>query len=151
MKGIIWYRLPIASDSFNWRWTTLAAVIQGRQPASDIRFEVSSDQPSDIVISNGGERDEALPNKIEASWEDAALVAADALADYEVAARSPTRLVFQLKSDATLSRLSPGSRRPIGWIRCEKPANIRVAAVVGQDRPSVGDPSAPAGRAGDRH
>lgn len=151
MKGVIWYRLPVASDSFNWRWTTLAAVMQGRAPASDLRIEVSSDQPSDVVISNHGERDEPLPGQIEATCEGAALTTADALAEYEIASQAPARVVFRLKPEAALSRLSPGTRRPIGWIRCEKPAHIRVAAIDGVSRSGPGNHSGPEDRAGDRH
>lgn len=151
MKGVIWYRLPVAADSLNWRWPTLAAVMQGRRPASDLRIEVSSDQPSDVVISNHGERDEALPEQIEATCEGATVTTADALAEYEIASQAPARVVFRLKPEAALSRLSPGTRRPIGWIRCEKPAHIRVAAIDGVNRSGPGNHSAPEDRAGDRH
>lgn len=151
MKGIIWYRLPVASDSFNWRWSTLATVMQGRQPTSDLRIESSSNQPNDVVISNRGERDEPLPEQIEASWVDATLVTADALADYELAEQSPSRVVFRRKREAGLSRLSPGTERPIGWIRCEKPARIRVAAVAGLDRSHPSDPTSAQDRTRDRH
>jgi hypothetical protein len=143
MKGIIWYRLPIAADSLNWRWVTLSQVMQGHAPISDLRVESSAAQPSDIFIHNKGERDEPLPREIEATWDDTVLITADALSDYELAARSPSRVVFRLKPDAALSRLSPGSQRPIGWIRCEKPAHIRVVAASGVDRPDAGSPPIP--------
>ena len=32
MTGLIWFRLPVASDRMNWRWETLASVMQGRPP-----------------------------------------------------------------------------------------------------------------------
>jgi hypothetical protein len=139
MKGVIWYRLPISSDSLNWRWATLAAVMQGRAPTSDLQVEATSGQPSDIRLINHGERDESLPAQITASWDDSILVSADALADYELDIQSPSRVVFRRRSDVALSRLSPGSQRPIGWIRCEKPARIRVAAAPVADRSGAGD------------
>jgi hypothetical protein len=150
MKGVIWYRLPVTSDSLNWRWTTLSAVMQGRSPASDLRLEASSSQPADILLTNHGERDEPLPDQIVASWEDTALVAADALSGYELEIQSPFRVVFRRKQNAALSRLSPGSQHPIGWIRCEKPARIRVSAVSGADRPGSGGLSVSQGGAGNR-
>jgi hypothetical protein len=128
MRGVIWYRLPVSSDSLNWRWTTLDAVMHGRSPSSDLRLEATPNQPSDILLINKGERNESLPEQIIASWDESPLVAADALSGYEVETRSPFRLVFRRRSDAVLSRLSPESQRPIGWIRCEKPARIRVVA-----------------------
>jgi len=32
LAGLIWYRLPVDTDSLNWRWPTFAAVIRGRDP-----------------------------------------------------------------------------------------------------------------------
>ena len=32
MRGVIWYRLPVATDSLNWRWPTLGALLAGRIP-----------------------------------------------------------------------------------------------------------------------
>lgn len=32
MRGVIWYRLPIATDKHNWDWRTLNAVMDGREP-----------------------------------------------------------------------------------------------------------------------
>jgi hypothetical protein len=74
MRGLIWYRLPVSTDSLNWRWTTLASVMQGRPPVSDLRMESSEGQLCDIVCRNYGERDEPLPDEIIASWDDATLV-----------------------------------------------------------------------------
>lgn len=30
MRGVIWYRMPVATDKHNWDWRTLDAVMQGR-------------------------------------------------------------------------------------------------------------------------
>ncbi len=32
MRGVIWYRLPVGSDKFNWNWPKLEAVMTGRGP-----------------------------------------------------------------------------------------------------------------------
>ena len=32
MRGVIWYRLPVADDTLNWRWPTLRAIVAGRSP-----------------------------------------------------------------------------------------------------------------------
>lgn len=125
LRGVIWYRLPIGSDALNWRWPTLAAVMQGRAPLRQLSVKASNAQPSEIELINEGERDEPLPAHIEARWNGARLVAADALAGYEIE-RSDQRAVFSRRPGEDLSRLPPGARRPIGWLRCEPAAPIRV-------------------------
>ena len=37
MQGVIWYRLPVNTDRFNWRWPTLEAIIDGRAPQRKLR------------------------------------------------------------------------------------------------------------------
>lgn len=131
LTGVIWYRLPVAGDALNWRWPTLAAVMEGRAPASRLRLESSDAQPSELIASNDGERDEALPELVEARWDGARLVASDALENYELEPSSRANsLVFRRLPGAALSRLPPGARRPIGWIRCEPQTSIQLVARV---------------------
>jgi hypothetical protein len=132
LQGIIWFRLPVEGDALNWRWTTLQAVMQGRMPTSSLRLEASTGQPSDLTLVNDGEQDEVLPERIEASWEGSPVSAADALQDYELERPKDfgaNRLLFHRRSGSELSRLPPGSRHPIGWIRCESANQIRLAIV----------------------
>lgn len=128
LRGVIWYRLPVAGDALNWRWPTLDAVLAGRAPTSRLRLEATTAQPSDLFVINDGERDEPLPQRIEARWENARATASDASEGYELAAPPAAEtLVFQLTGNARLYRLPPGARRHIGWIRCEPSAPIRVS------------------------
>ena len=73
MTGVIWYRLPVATDAMNWRWPTLAAIVAGRAPRRALRVEAGSGQPCDIALVNEGEIDEPLPARISATWRDACL------------------------------------------------------------------------------
>src|SRR5207248_6431078 len=41
LQGLIWYRLPVATDARNWVWATLSAVMSGRKPLH--RLEVLSE------------------------------------------------------------------------------------------------------------
>jgi hypothetical protein len=130
MTGVIWYRLPVATDLFNWRWPTLAAVMEGRAPRSQLEVKASVTQPTEIVVINNGECDEPFPGRIETCWSEGRFVAADALAGYELD-REPgnvRRVAFVRTAETALSRLSPGAQRPIGWIRLENPTRITIAA-----------------------
>ncbi len=137
--GVIWYRLPISSDTMNWRWPTLAAIIAGRTPRSSLRVEASDAVPSDVAIVNDGELDEPVPRAIDAAWDGARLVASDALegftfengADAQPSASEDRRLearaIFRAAPELESARLSPGERRVIGWLRLDPPRRIHVA------------------------
>lgn len=125
LRGIIWYRLPVASDALNWRWTTLAAVMQGRAPHRQLRITASSSRVSEIELINEGEQDEPLPEYIVATWKGARLEGLDALAGYQPEADIERAFFIRAPSES-LSRLRPGARRPIGWLRCEPAVPIRL-------------------------
>lgn len=127
LTGVIWYRLPVAGDALNWRWPTLSAVMQGRAPRRDLRVEANDAQPSEIVVINDGERDEPLPASIEAEWDGPRFVAGDALEGYALERMAHDRVRFIRQPAAGLSRLPPGTRKPIGWIRCENATHIRLS------------------------
>jgi hypothetical protein len=128
LRGVFWYRLPVASDNLNWSWKTLAVAMQGRGPKSDLRVAASASQPSEIVAINEGEKDEPLPEWIEARWSGSKLIAADALQGYEVRPSSEGNGVrFELSAAGRTLRLPPDGRRNVGWIRCESPTAIQVS------------------------
>ena len=132
MTGVIWYRLPVSTDRMNWRWPTLNAVMDGREPRSDLRvellecarlaaaFEIA---PIDIVLVNAGERDEPLPSRIRLRWNDAKLVAVDALRGFELE-RADGHVTFISTFSGAV--LSPGERRVVGWIRLDNPVLVYV-------------------------
>jgi len=125
LRGVIWYRLPVASDALNWRWTTLAAVMEGRAPLRQLTVNASPAQTSDIELINEGEQDEPLPERIIATWTSGRMDGTDALAGYKTEVEIG-RVTFVRQPGESLSRLPPGARRPIGWVRCEPAATIRV-------------------------
>ncbi|MGC3990531.1 MAG: DUF3142 domain-containing protein [Chthoniobacteraceae bacterium] len=125
MVGIVWYRLPVASDTMNWRWPTLAAVMQGRVPTRHLKMEVSPGQPADIILVNDGEDDFPLPAVVNAEWSDATLEARDALGGYQ-ASPAGNIIHFTASPELALERLPPGARRVIGWIRLSKPEPLHV-------------------------
>ncbi|HZJ13444.1 MAG TPA: DUF3142 domain-containing protein [Chthoniobacteraceae bacterium] len=128
LRGVFWYRLPVASDNLNWSRKTLAVAMQGRAPKSDLRVVASDSQPSEIVAMNDGEKDEPLPEWIEARWNGSKLIAADALQGYEMKASPDADSVrFELTGAGKTLRLPPDARRNVGWIRCEPPTPIQVS------------------------
>lgn len=115
LREVLWYRLPVATDLRNWRWPTLAAVMSGRRPSTHLAIQRTGDNPIDLALVNNGESDENLQAAVIASWGDERLLAADALAGWQVAAE-PGRALFSIPTGHRL-RLPPGASRRIGWLR----------------------------------
>jgi hypothetical protein len=116
-RGLLWYRLPVASDANNWRWPTLRAVIAGRTPKAAWAVHVEGANPADLSVRNDGESDEPMRNKVEVRWEGQARPTAEALPGWRVEVRADM-LIFSSASEAGV-RLPPGEERAIGWLRLD--------------------------------
>jgi hypothetical protein len=128
LNALVWYRVPTEADQRNWRWPTLGAVREGREPTHALKVACTGENPIDIALINDGEAEERSTVGIVASWQDAVLVASDAVAGWNVSVTS-NAAVFKPDLDAAL-RLLPGERRAIGWLRYERPTQpqLRFAA-----------------------
>jgi len=124
LREIIWYRLPVATDLRNWRWVTLSAVMSGRKPLHHLEVLQEGENPIDLSIVNTGEADEQLDSVVTATWNSAAMVAADALAGWTVDVTNG-RATFRRAGEHQM-RLSPGGKRQIGWLRCERPVSLQL-------------------------
>jgi hypothetical protein len=125
LAGLIWYRLPIAEDTLNWRWATLAAVMNGATPRADVLAQLSYPSAGlvEIALTNTGAASDAGPMQVTLSWQEARLVACDALRDFDVSENGASTVHF--KSKAGLLPLLPGENRMIGWMRLSTEAKVR--------------------------
>jgi hypothetical protein len=118
LMGVIWYRLPTAADVRNWRWSTLAAVMEGREPLDRLEIATEGESTVDINVINSGEADQQLSRSVVIEWDEANLVSSDALPGWIV--RTGAREAeFTPTGDPPL-RLLPGERRGIGWLRYDR-------------------------------
>jgi hypothetical protein len=125
MRGVIWYRLPVAVDNFNWRWPTLGAIVAARTPREAIRVEARRVEAGlvEINLVNEGELDISSRLAVEVRWTDARLIASDALRDFELADRSTSAARFQTRPQS--SRVPAGEKLAIGWLRFERDCEVR--------------------------
>jgi hypothetical protein len=123
-RELIWYRVPIATDTRNWRWPTLAAVMAGRLPKHQLSVRHEGTNPVDLSIVNAGEADEQLRLNVTAKWSEAGLEAFDALSGWSV--RSEDGLAVFNSVAQNGFRLPPGATRKIGWLRFDQPANLQI-------------------------
>jgi hypothetical protein len=124
LQGIIWYRLPVATDRLNWSWPTLAAVMQGRSPSAVLRALAQTPEPdlAQIDLLNEGEDAYTKPVQLVVSWQGARLVAADALGGFELIENGNERLTFK----SVTTTIAPGQRQSIGWVRLNQKAQVRL-------------------------
>ncbi|MBO0696607.1 MAG: DUF3142 domain-containing protein [Verrucomicrobia bacterium] len=124
LRELIWYRVPIATDTRNWRWPTLAAVMAGRPPKHQLRVRQEGANPIDLSIVNSGEADEPLNANVTAKWSRADLEACDALSGWRVQWET-NRAIFSSVAQNGF-RLPPGATRKIGWLRFDQSTNLQA-------------------------
>ena len=129
MTGIVWYRLPIATDHLNWQWITLERVMAGIKPHAAVSAAVrdAQDGSMELTVANRGDADAVMPRLVRVEIPSAAVVAADALEGYEVV-RKESAIEYHIHSGVLPDGLPAGKSRAIGWLRLE--AHMEVRAYV---------------------
>lgn len=116
LAGLIWFRLPLASDRRAWSLSTLRAVARGDALSSQLGLTFTDQNGlQDIALRNVGNLDSAWPARI--TLKARGCEGADALAGYALQ-QTADLLTFTRLHDG---RLPAGGQRAIGWARC---ANI---------------------------
>jgi hypothetical protein len=129
LRGVLWYRLPVAIDVLNWRWPTLAAIMAGRSPRESFRAEPRRVEPGLVEISlvNDGELDISSRLAVEVRWSRESgdrLMAGDGLGGFELLDGGPSSAKFQSK--LPLWRLPAGEQQVIGWLRLSEDREVQV-------------------------
>ncbi len=124
LRELIWYRVPVATDARNWRWATLSAAMAGRKPLHKLSVVQEGENPIDVAIVNEGQADEQLDSAVTVTWSEQTLVAADALAGW-IVDLARARAIFTIANGHHM-RLPPGATRKIGWLRYDRPTNLRL-------------------------
>ncbi|HEX2750184.1 MAG TPA: DUF3142 domain-containing protein [Verrucomicrobiales bacterium] len=135
LTGIWWYRFPVSTDARNWRWSTLAAVMNGRAPVSKLAVKTTGGQPVDLVLWNDGEKDEWLPEKITARWEESVEALGDGVSGWEFATQE-NEATFSATVPLRKKLLPVGQSIALGWLRFREPAPANVPMSI-EIAPSV--------------
>jgi hypothetical protein len=126
MQGLIWYRLPVASDQRNWSWQTFERVIRGEATRSSPVLEITPGPGArDGFVLNPEHFPLRLPSRILIKTP---LAAADGAGPYRVVSEgSGTR--FELRDDIW-PWLEPDKGIPFGWMRTlDEPPRIEFKLV----------------------
>ena len=126
MRGVIWYRLPVAADNLNWRWPTLGAIVAGREPRESFHADARRGEAGlgEISLVNDGELDISSRLAVEARWTDARLVAGDSLGGFELAEQNVSAAKFQNQSSQY--RLLVGEKQIVGWLRLDQDREVKL-------------------------
>lgn len=122
LTGVLWYRLPIATDVRNWRWPTLRTLIRGGFPQAALAARASLDADGrlcDLILDNTGDADATPPAMITVSWQNSTCTAGDPLSGYGLTT-GPASAVFKPRGDAG-GIIRPGQSLALGWLRFTKP------------------------------
>lgn len=126
LRGVIWYRLPVTVDNLNWRWPTLAAILDARVPRESVRADARRVEPGlvDISLANHGDLDVTSRLAVEVRWTAARLVAGDGRRDFELVAPDASTARFTTRPE--FSRLPAGEARDVGWLRFNTNCEVQV-------------------------
>lgn len=126
-RGVLWYRLPVAGDRLNWKWTTLETVMSGRVPLPDLRYTSLRPEPGlvEVQVANRGTADRTGPVVARVRWQGARLLARDGIRGFEVASSGANELLFT----NAICRLPAGEVETIGWLRFDTEAVVELNIV----------------------
>jgi len=118
---------PVALAGLVRRWTTLAALLRGRDPRASLQVETRRPERGlvEIELVNDGERDLDLREAVSVRWKDARLLAGDVTAGVEWIEVAPG----EVRLRPAVGRISAGERRLLGWLRFfeEDHVDVRMA------------------------
>jgi len=129
MRGVIWYRLPVAADTLNWRWPTLNALLQTRSPLEHIRAAPRRTAAGRVEIDlvNDGELDISPPLAVEVRWpadSGTRLMAGGAAGDFELTRSGGSSARFRAASQ--FHRVPAGDKLTVGWLRFDRDCDLRL-------------------------
>ncbi|MCB1210608.1 MAG: DUF3142 domain-containing protein [Verrucomicrobiales bacterium] len=122
LSGVIWYRLPVASDRRNWNLHCFGKVIRGEPITRDLKVVVSETNPHDLILRNDGDAEDTWQQTVRVTWDDAPPVGVDALRGWTL--RTVEGAVEFLPREPL--HLPAGSKSVIGWLRFDQRASLHV-------------------------
>jgi len=125
MRGVIWYRLPVTTDSLNWRWPTLGAIVASHPLGEKLRCVPHRVESGlvEIDLVNEGELDTTSRLAVEVRWTNARLVAGDAVGGFDLADSGVSGVRFETKSNSI--RLRAGDSARLGWLRFDRDCDVQ--------------------------
>ena len=126
LRGVIWYRLPVAGERLNWAPRTFASVMAGRRPQARLSLRFQAADPVglwDLRVTNDGDADAPLPGSIAVRCP-ATPIAADGAGGFVMEEDGPSQGELIFSSYPTRGKpdrvVAVGESIPFGWVRLER-------------------------------
>ncbi len=130
--GVIWFRLPLATDRLNWNATTLAAILRGEIPTANLAVEVewSSAGLAEVVIVNRGTTTEPLPRAVTVAWPAAErILLGDGLGGFHLEnATASSQAILRAADVPADASIAPGRKMKIAWLRFAHELSLTVSS-----------------------
>ncbi|MDQ8206618.1 DUF3142 domain-containing protein [Coraliomargarita sp. SDUM461003] len=134
-RGVIWYRLPIGQESYNWDPGTWQAVMLGSVASASWQAQarVQADGLVEIELLQASEVAAEPPRAVQLSWRSGEALAWDGQRHYNVRALSEQALLWQWPTRMEAPLLAQGTRWTIGWLRIQDAANLQITILNDDD------------------
>lgn len=135
LTGILWYRLPIKADRFNWQWETLRTIIDGRSPRADLSVETCQVEPGliEVYVHNAGDADARVDVSVSLRWEGAKPIVRDTLGEFDGDDLTDNQWTLLPRADALPTVLRPGERKMIAWMRFNTNREVQAHVTPNSD------------------
>lgn len=130
LQGVIWYRLPVTTDRWNWDWPTLAQVMQGQPPETRWHVVTRSPEPGlvEVLLANASAAKGIPKQTVRVQWQQGRLISGDSLNGNEL--NEPAARMAEFKPGQTVRALAPGETRLLGWLRFDSSVEVHSELVA---------------------
>lgn len=131
-EGIVWFRLPIASDRLNWSLSTFLQVLHGETPEPGLSCEaIPSAEDArlvHIVLNNTGDTRMPFPKSVSVMWDkEDSPIAWDAAGVFSVEVNPPKHIAtISTNSLSPSASIAPGQSITLAWIRFNQPTVLSI-------------------------
>ena len=124
--GIIWFRLPVGGETFNWDLQTWNAIRASPEGSGEWETELVDlgDGLYEVHLRHIGSIASPPPNPISISWSGSEPQAWDGQRGYTAVRSSPNQLEWVQSSSTPLRNQPGGTHWVVGWVRSDSPITL---------------------------
>lgn len=134
-EGIIWYRLPIGEERYNWDVLTWQSVMDGTidDPAWQAFAVPQEDGAVEIQIELKTPTSSKPPLEVHLTWTEGTALAWDGQRNYQVLTNTDHGLTWKWPSETLMPELSAQTRWTIGWVRFDQKTKLQITTFQTND------------------